>query len=109
MRLFPVPSALFNPLTIPSRILHEGFCSTLLFARCSGLEQVSQQSGAVWGPSRDSPSLLSSPRLHPSGHSLFLRKLGCHLVAQVGPGPEAGARHETSVVPAVVLVLWTRL
>ena len=50
--------------------------------------------------------MLSSLLLHPPGHSLFLQKLGCHLVAQACPGPRAGALTETSVVPAVILVVW---
>lgn len=106
MHLFPIPSALFNPLTIPSRILHKGFCTALLFAQCLELKQVSQQSGAVWGPGRDSLFLLSSLLLHPPGHSLVLQKVGCHLLAQACPGPRAGALTETSVVPAVILVVW---
>lgn len=54
MHLFPIPSALFNPLRIPSRILHKGFCTAFMFARCLQLKQVSQQSAALWGPGRDS-------------------------------------------------------
>lgn len=88
MHLFPIPSALLNPLTIPSRILHTGFCTTFLFARRSELEQVSQQSGVVREPGRDSPSLLSSLLLHPPGHSL---ETGMSPVAQVCPGAKAGA------------------
>lgn len=107
MHLFPIPSALFNPLTIPIRILHRGFCTALLFARCLELKQVSQQSGALWGPRRVSLFLLSSLLLHPPGQSLVLHKLGCHLLARSCPSPKAGALSETSVVPAVILVVWT--
>lgn len=67
---------------------------------------MSQKSGAVWGPGRDSLFLLSSLLLHPPGHSLVLQKLGCHLLAQACPCARAGALTETSVVPAVILVVW---
>lgn len=105
MHLFPIPSALFNPLAIPSRILHQGFCTALLFAQCLELKQVSQQSRAVWGPRRDSLFLRFSLLLCPPGQSSFLQKLGCHLVAQACPSPRAGALTETSVAPAVILVV----
>lgn len=107
MHLFSIPSALFNPLTIPSTVLHKGFCTALLFAQCLELTEVSQQRRAVWGPRRDSLFSLSALLLHPPGQPLFLQKVGCHLVAHACPGPRAGALADTSVVPAVVLMVWT--
>lgn len=49
--------------------------------------------------------LLFSLLLCPLGHSLFVQKLGCHLLAEAYPGPRADAFTETSVVPAVIVVV----
>lgn len=67
-----------------------------MFALCLHLKQVSQQSGALWGPGRDSLFLLFSLLFCPPGLSLFWHKLGWHLPAQAHPGP----------VPALILVRW---
>lgn len=67
-----------------------------VFVQCLQLKQVSQQSGALWGPGRDSLFLLFSLLLCPPGLSLFWHKLGWHLPAQVCPGP----------APALILVMW---
>lgn len=91
MHLFPIPSALFNPFRIPSRILPKGFCTVFMFAQCLQSKQVSQQSGALWGPGRASLFLLFSLLLCPPGNSLFW-----HLPAQSCPGP----------APALILVVW---
>lgn len=58
-----------------------------------------RQTGAVWGPRRDSLPLLPSVLLR----SWFLQKLGALLVARAGPAPRAGA--VTEAMPAMILVI----